>query len=200
MVERTKEVEIPVGIEPEGIGVSPDGAWLVNTSETTNMAHFINTETLKIESNVLVDTRPRVAQFTADGAEVWVSSEIGGTVSVIDVESKEIKHKITFEVRGLAPESIQPVGVKLSSDGSKRAYVALGPSARVAVINMETYEVEKYLLVGQRVWNLEFSPDQDRLFTTNGVSGDVSVIDLEKLKVIKSVKVGRFPWGLAVKP
>jgi len=154
---------------------------------------------LKIEANVLVDTRPRVAQFTSDGSEVWVSSEIGGTVSVIDVESKEIKHKINFEVRGLAPESIQPVGIKLSNDGS-RAYVALGPAARVAVINMDTYEVEKYLLVGQRVWNLEFSPDQDRLFTTNGVSGDISVIDLEKLRVIKSVKVGRFPWGVVVKP
>jgi len=68
------------------------------------------------------------------------------------------------------------------------------------VINMETYEVEKYLLVGQRVWNLEFSPEQDRLFTTNGVSGDMSVIDLDKLRVIKSIKVGRFPWGVAVKP
>ena len=182
--ERSKEVEIPVGIEPEGIGVSPDGKWLVNTSETTNMAHFINTETLKIEANVLVDTRPRVAQFTADGAEVWVSSEIGGTVSIIDTESKEIKHKMSFEVRGLAPESIQPVGIKLSSDGSNRAYIALGPAARVAVVDMETYEVEKYLLVGQRVWNLEFSPEQDRLFTTNGVSGDISIVDLKKLRVI----------------
>jgi len=62
--ERLKVVEIPVGIEPEGIGLSPDGTWLVNTSETTNMAHFINTESLEIEANVLVDTRPRVAQFT----------------------------------------------------------------------------------------------------------------------------------------
>lgn len=198
--ERLKVTEIPVGIEPEGIGLSPDGKWLVNTSETTNMAHFINTETLEIEANVLVDTRPRVAQFTKDGSEVWVSSEIGGTVAIIDVDSKEIKHKITFEVRGLPPETIQPVGVKLSTDGSNKAYIALGPSARVAIVDMTTYEVEDYLLVGPRVWNLEFSPDQKRLFTTNGVSGDVSVIDLEKQRVIKSVKVGRLPWGVVVRP
>ena len=197
--ERRKVVEIPVGIEPEGIGLSPDGTWLVNTSETTNMAHFINTESLEIEANVLVDTRPRVAQFTADGSEVWVSSEIGGTVSVIDVESKSIKQKIEFEVAGLRPESLQPVGVKIATDGSDKVYVALGPSARVAVINAKTYEVEKYLLVGPRVWNLEFSPDQKFLYTTNGVSGDVSIIDLEKTRVIKSVKVGRFPWGVVVR-
>lgn len=195
---QSKVVEIPVGIEPEGIGLSPDGKILVNTSETTNMAHFIDTESLEITDNVLVDTRPRVAQFTADGKEVWVSSEIGGTVSVIDTETREIKHKITFEIPGLRAESIQPVGVKITSDGSNKVYVALGPSARVAVIDATTYEVEKYLLVGPRVWNLELSPDQKRLFTTNGVSGDVSVIDLEKQRVIDTIKVGRLPWGVVV--
>ena len=59
--------EIPVGVEPEGMGISPDGKLLVNTSETTNMAHFIDTATNKIIDNVLVDSRPRVAEFTADG-------------------------------------------------------------------------------------------------------------------------------------
>ena len=38
----------------------------------------------KLVANVLVDTRPREAKFTPDGKEVWVSSEVGGTVSVID--------------------------------------------------------------------------------------------------------------------
>jgi len=120
-------------------------------------------------------------------------------LAVIDVETKAIKQKIEFEVAGLRPESLQPVGVKIASDGSDKVYVALGPSARVAVINAKTYEVEKYLLVGPRVWNLEFSPDQKMLYTTNGVSGDVSIINLEKQRVIKSVKVGRFPWGVVVR-
>jgi len=198
--KRRKVVEIPVGIEPEGVGVSPDGRWVVNTSETTNMAHFIDTETLEIVDNVLVDTRPRVAQFTADGEEVWVSSEIGGTVAVIDNATREIKGKITFEVPGLRPETIQPVGIAIASDGTDKVYIALGPSARVAVVDRSSLEVEDYLLVGPRVWNLTFSPDQKRLFTTNGVSGDVSVIDLDKQRVIKSVKVGRLPWGVVVAP
>jgi PQQ-dependent catabolism-associated beta-propeller protein len=200
VVERIKVMEIPVGIEPEGIGVSPDGKWLVSTSETTNMAHFVDTDTLEIMANVLVDTRPRVAQFSADGKEVWVSAEIGGTVSIIDAETHEIKHKITFDIPSLRPESIQPVGIRAATDGSDKVYIALGPSARVAVVNAKTYEVEDYLLVGPRVWNLAFSPDQKRLFTTNGISGDVSVIDLEKQRVIKSVKVGRLPWGIVVTP
>jgi YVTN family beta-propeller protein len=83
---------------------------------------------------------------------------------------------------------------------NKRGYVALGPANRVAVINAKTYEVEKYLLVGQRVWNLAFSPDQKRLYTTNGVSNDISIIDLDNLTVTKSLGVGNYPWGVAVKP
>jgi YVTN family beta-propeller protein len=76
----------------------------------------------------------------------------------------------------------------------------MGPANRVAVINAQTLQVEKYLLVGQRVWNLAFSPDQKQLYTTNGISNDVSIINLTEQKVVKSVAVGRYPWGVAVKP
>ena len=107
--------------------------------------------------------------------------------------------KIGFEIPGVRAEAIQPVGVRVTRDG-KTAFVALGPANRVAVVNGETYEVEDYLLVGQRVWQLVFTPDEKLLFTTNGVSNDVSVIDVEALKVTKSIGVGRFPWGIAVAP
>ena len=56
----------------------------------------------------------------------------------------------------------------------------------------------KYLLVGQRVWQLELTSDGKYLLSTNGVSNDVSVIDVAALKVIKSITVGSFPWGVAI--
>ena len=61
-------------------------------------------------------------------------------------------------------------------------------------------QVEKYLLVGQRVWQLAFTPDDKLLFTTNGTSNDVSVIDVDRQKVIKSIRTGRYPWGVVVAP
>jgi len=181
------------------MGLSPDGKVLVNTSETTNMVHFIDTSTYEVFDNVLVDARPRFAEFTADGSKLWVSSEIGGTVSVIDPSTRKIIKKISFAISGIRSEAIQPVGIRVTKDGSK-VFVALGPANRVAVINGKTLEVEKYLLVGRRVWQLVLTPDEKHLFTTNGVSNDVSVIDVPALKVIKSISVGRFPWGVAVSP
>ena len=189
--------EVQVGVEPEGMGISPDGKILVNTSETTNMAHFIDTQTRQIVANVLVDSRPRFAEFKHDGSELWVSSEVGGTVSVIDPVKREVSKKITFDIPGLRKEAIQPVGISITRDG-KTGFVALGPANRVAVINAVTHEVQKYLLVGQRVWHLAFTPDEKYLLTTNGVSNDVSVIDVASLRVIKTIQVGELPWGIAV--
>ena len=51
--------QIPTGVEPEGMAVSPDGQTIVNTSETTNMAHFFDYATRKMVAGVLVDARPR---------------------------------------------------------------------------------------------------------------------------------------------
>jgi PQQ-dependent catabolism-associated beta-propeller protein len=146
---------------------------------------------------VLVDARPRFAEFKRDGSELWVSSEIGGTVTVIDPAKHVVKKKITFAIPGLRKEAIQAVGINITSDG-KRGFVALGPANRVAVIDGVTHEVQKYLLVGQRVWHMAFTPDERSLLTTNGVSNDVSVIDVASLKVIKTIQVGELPWGVAI--
>jgi PQQ-dependent catabolism-associated beta-propeller protein len=177
--------------------VSPDGKTLIVTSETSNMAHFIDTDSYQVVDNVLVGSRPRYAEFTADGSQLWVTSEVAGTVSVIDPKTRKIIKTIGFEIPGVKPESMQPVGVRILKDGSK-AFVALGPANHVAVIDAKKLEVEKYLLVGQRVWQLAFTPDEKLLFTTNGNSNDVSVVDVPTLEVIKSMPVGNAPWGIGV--
>ena len=66
------------------------------------------------------------------------------------------------------------------------------------MIDAATHQVQKFLLVGQRVWHMAFTPDEKYLLTTNGVSNDVSVIDVTSLKVIKTIQVGELPWGVAI--
>lgn len=190
--------QIPVGVEPEPITVSPDEKWVASASEATNMVHWINRKTLTVEDNTLVDPRPRGLSFSADSQRLWVTSEMGGTVTVLDATNHSKIKTINFNIPGVKSEKIQPVGV-IVDKLSQWALVALGPANRVALINAQSLEVEKYFLVGQRVWNLAFSPDQKRVYTTNGVSNDLSIIDLDLMKVTKSITVGRYPWGLVVK-
>ena len=128
--------EVPVGVEPEGMTVSADDRYTVATSESTSMAHIIDNATMKLVGNILVDSRPREAKFSPDGKELWVSSEIGGTISVIDTtnwddpKSWKVVKEIGFEVPGVRPEQLQPVGMDFTKDG-KLLFVPLGPSNRV---------------------------------------------------------------------
>jgi len=94
---------------------------------------------------------------------------------------------------------VQPVGVEFAEE-ARKAFVALGPSNHVAVVDMDDFEVEGYVLVGERVWHMAVTPDERYVFTTNGVSGDVTVIDVAAMEPVKSIKVGRFPWGAAWRP
>jgi PQQ-dependent catabolism-associated beta-propeller protein len=171
----------------------------VTTSETTNMVHWIDAEKFTAFDNTLVDQRPRHAEFNRDGSLLWVSSEIGGTVTVLDVATRKPVSTVNFKIRGIAHDKIHPVGVTLTSDG-RFAFIALGPASHVAVVDTKTYEVIKYILVGRRVWHLALTPEEDMLFATNGVSGDVTAVDVATLEAVKSIKVGRYPWGLPVLP
>ena len=55
---------------PEGMAVNEAGTIAITTSETTNMAHWIDTESQAIFANTLVDSRPRHAEFVKNDAEL----------------------------------------------------------------------------------------------------------------------------------
>lgn len=191
--------QVKVGEEPEGVAVSHDGRFAVVTAETTNMAHWIDLAKGVPTDDIPVDPRPRYARFSLGDDRLWVSSEIGGTVAVIDTATKEIVKKIAFDIRGVAKDKIQPVGLRLTRDG-RYAFVALGPANHVAVVDAKTLEVVRYVLVGKRVWHMELTPEEDRLWVTNGVSNDVTEIDVASLTPLRSIRVGRYPWGVAIRP
>jgi len=207
-------VQMPTGVEPEGMAVSPDGQLVVNTTETTNMAQFFSYETGKNLANVLVPPRPRWAAFANEGREVWISSELGGAVTVIDTKTFKILDTIHFDIQGLRSTFIQPVGINITND-NKLAFIALGPANRIAVVDVpqrkvlsyvstsqEVYNatVKKYLLVGQRPWHMAFTPDEKFLLTANGLSNDVSVIRVSDLRVVDTIPVGQQPWMVLVSP
>ena len=178
--------------------ISPDGKILINTSETTNMAHFIDTATRQVVANVLVDSRPRFAPSSSTTVPNCGSPPRSAARSRSSIRASTpspARSPSTFRACGRKP--IQPVGIGITKD-DKTAFVALGPANRVAVVDATTHTVTKYLLVGQRVWHMAFTPDEKYLLVTNGVSNDVSVIDVAAQKVIKTIQVGELPWGVTI--
>ena len=88
---------VPVGIEPEGVTVSPDGKLVYVTGETSHTVSVIAADALKVVATILVGSRPREAAFSPDGKKAFVTAEIGGTVSVIDVLAHKVVTTIPLE-------------------------------------------------------------------------------------------------------
>jgi PQQ-dependent catabolism-associated beta-propeller protein len=184
--------EIPVGIEPEGVGVSPDGKRVMVTSESTSMVHVIAVPEHRVVANVLVGARPREVTFTADGRWAFVTSELGGEVARLDVATNQVTQTVKLDI----PKA-KPKGIVLSRD-EKRLFVSLGRAATVAVLDAESLEVRHLIAVGGRVWGLALTGDGSRLYACNGIDDTVSVIDTGSFEVTATIATGGGPWGVVI--
>ncbi|MGB0206312.1 MAG: hypothetical protein ACPF9K_14900, partial [Neptuniibacter sp.] len=162
-----------------------------------NMVHVIDVETQEIVQDIVVGNRPRRMELTPDLSELWVSNEVGGTITILDTATYQPKAELKFAPKGMRPESISPVGMAMTKDG-KQAYITLGGANHVAVVDTATHKVLDYILVGKRAWGISLNKDESRLYVTNGKSDDLAVIDTAKMKVIKSVPAGRVPHDVVV--
>ena len=132
---------ISVGAGPEGFHLSPDGkeVWAANSHDGTvsiiDVAKKTVVETLKVPTR-----SANRLKFTLDGKLVLISDLGSGDLVVVDVASrKEVKR---IQLGGGA------AGILMHPDGS-RAYVAVGSSNGVAVIDLKTLEVSGHIDTGR---------------------------------------------------
>jgi len=167
---------------------------VIATSETANLAHFIDTATGKLLDSVPVGSRPRFVLFLNGGRTAWVSSEQRGTISVFDTATRRTVHTIDLTKSFDIPEPVQAIEMRATHD-EKRVFVAMGRSNRVAEIDPATYAVVRWFPTGERTWVIGLSPDESRLYAASGLSGTLTIIDLRSNKVERTVPLGGRPWG-----
>jgi PQQ-dependent catabolism-associated beta-propeller protein len=195
LATKKKAFEVKVGGEPEGVKASADGKLVYVTSEVASLVHVIDVAQRKIVKNIPVGKRPR--RFLLVGDELWVSSELDASVSVIRGSDPTVQARIAFLPPGMRSEDVTPVGMALAPDG-KTAYVGLGRANHVAVVDVASRQVKGYVLVGKRAWGLAVSRDGKRLYVANGLSDDLTIVDTESLKGVKTLKMGRVPHSVVV--
>jgi PQQ-dependent catabolism-associated beta-propeller protein len=196
VASKTIQFEIATGAEPEGIALSTDGKTLYATSEVADMVHVIDAEAGVVTDNVLVGTRPR-RFIQPDDNEIWVSNELSGSVSIIDLMTLEIVQTVEFLPPGFRQDDVTPVGMTMTHDG-KTAVVGLGRANHIAFVDIASREIEGYLLVGSRAWGVDLTADDKTLYVANGLSDDVSVIDMASRTNVRTFAVGRTPHSVLV--
>ena len=161
------------------------------------MVHVIDVASAKVVKNIPVGKRPRRFALTPDGAELWVTNELGASVTIISTKDMKVIATVKFAIKGAKAADITPVGITMTKDG-KRAYVGLGKGNHVAFVDVAKREVGTLVLAGKRAWNLALNKDESQLFVINGLSDDMTIIDTLAGKAVKTVAVGRVPHSVVL--
>lgn len=135
------ETHVPVGKGPEGFDVSPDGKmlWAANSDDGT--VSIIDVATKKVVQTVDANVKSaNRLKFTPDGRFVLISLLGGSDLVVMDSVSRGVIKRINLG-GGSAGILMHPNG--------RRAYVAVSRDNFVAVINLQTLEVDGRIRTGK---------------------------------------------------
>jgi YVTN family beta-propeller protein len=141
------------------------------------------------ETVVRVGSGSEGFDVSPDGKEIWVANAGDGTVSIIDVASKQVKQTLAADVGGANR-------LKFTPDG-KLALISSLRLSDVTVIDTTTRKTVKRIAVGHGAAGIQMRPDGARVFVACSPDGYVAVIDLHSLEVVGRIEAGHDPDGLA---
>ena len=124
-----------------------------------------------------------------DGKEIWVANAGDGTVSIIEVASKQVTQTVAADVGGANRLKFTPVG--------KLALISSLRGSDVTVIDTATRKTVKRIAVGHGAAGILMEPDGARAFVACSPDGYVAVIDLHSMEVVGRIEAGHEPDGLA---
>ncbi|MGD0709968.1 MAG: T9SS type A sorting domain-containing protein [Bacteroidales bacterium] len=190
----TATIPVPVGADPWGVSVSPDGnkVYVITNSDST--VRVINTATNTVTAYIPVGENPVGIAVSPDGNWVYVTNgsySMGNTVNVINSIADTVSATITV--------GTQPYGVAVSPNGSW-VYVTNDSSYTVSIINTATKSVSATITGFSAPVGISVSPDGSKIYVANNLSNTVSVIDSATNTVSATIAVGLGPTGVSVSP
>ncbi|MEZ5308892.1 MAG: hypothetical protein R2684_17235 [Pyrinomonadaceae bacterium] len=124
--------QIPVGKQPEAIGISPDGAEVWVGLNNDNAIDVIATASKTVVKRIDLGARPYRVLFEPTGKRVYSTIFATSEIVEIDPVSKSVIRRL--KVDGT------PFGISFSKDG-KTAYVSLNREKAYIVVDLEKLEV-----------------------------------------------------------
>jgi YVTN family beta-propeller protein/autotransporter-associated beta strand protein len=175
---------IPVGSNPWGIAVSPNGNFVYVSNSNDNTVSVISTASNTVVQTVNVGSLPENITLSPDGTRLYVING-SNNVSVVSTVTNTVTATITIP-------GATPFGMAVSPDGTK-LYVTNSSGNTVSVINTSTNTIIGTITTGSGASSVFFSPDGTRLYVTNETGNTISVIDTATNTVINTVAAGNSP-------
>lgn len=127
-----KAVQIPVGREPEGIALSPDGKTLWVGHRRDGLISVIDTAAQKVVQTLTAGQMPIRMSFTPDGRQLWIINPNEGALLIFDAATRKEIKRVTLDAA--------PVGIVFSPD-AKRVFFTDLKNNKVVALDALNYKI-----------------------------------------------------------
>ena len=203
---------IEVGAGPEHMDISKDNRWLYvgNIEEGTVSAIDLdqNLETARFEGFF----EPHGVTIMAEGHKAYVPNRGAQRIGLINTVEKRLAENISVgSLVGLASINRDQAGAAMHRERSipvngvanvtltldeKYAYIAVGDSNSVTIIDTATDKVFRTLPTGKNPWRAYASPNGNYMVIPNNGDQTITVIDAKSHNVIANLQGGADMTGV----
>lgn len=199
---------VPVGPDPRGVAVTPDGRWLLTANQGSSDVSVVDTASLKEVKRIPVGKNVEFMRMSPDGSRAFVTYEPSSRgkpqgkgreaddddktpaeVAVIDLQKGAVVGRMKA-----APET---EGIEFSAD-QKFMIVANEGDDTLGVYDLATLKLVQTVKLsqGSRPRGIKISPDGQAYVVTLENADHFLVLDAD-FKVQKSVPTEKGPYGVA---
>jgi YVTN family beta-propeller protein/autotransporter-associated beta strand protein len=183
---------VPVGAEPWGVAVTPDGRRAYVTNASSNSVSVLDVARRSVVTTIAVPHAPQGIAVAPDGRHVYVAATDADVLCVIDVETNTV-------VGSPIPAGISPWGLAITPDG-RQALVVNTLANSVVVIDLATREIEARINTGALPFKVTIAPDGRHAYVSNGGANTITPIDVVACAAEAEIPVGVLPDDVAVTP
>ena len=211
-----RRAALRVGPAPYGVVVDPTGRLVYAAATGADRIDVVDTDLVQVVDTIAVEARPRGLALSDDGTRLYVTHQLSGVISVIELPERRV-----LQVIDTGAESNRTQRIVLHP-ATNRAYLPhlrsnvsnphlLFDTTLFPVLSVIDLTTNQHLLserldlsvVDQPV-NLPFdvalSADGQRAHIVYLGSGDMSVIELASRTVLGHLEVGDGPRGIVLTP
>ncbi len=187
----TVMVTVPVGIQSNGVAVTPNGDYVYVTNFQSDSVLVISIARATVTATIRVGSAPSGLSVTPNGDYIYVANQLSNSVSVINTTTNTVTATI--------PVGSAPYGLAITPNGAY-IYIAQYYNNSVSVVSTATNRITAIVKVESQPYGVAVMPDGNYVYITNKSSDSVSIIDTATNTVTKTIHVQSFPYDAAVTP
>lgn len=189
-----KLATVKIGKVVQGVNISPNGKVAVAVDTSGNALDVISTKNFRIMHVIPVGKTPHNVVFSRSGDLAYVSIQGADKIAVVDMDKQKVLRDIDLKGLHGGPHNLalMPNGQELWVRNHPKPH----QDGTVAVINLKTNKVLRYIRVGRFHGGMDVLADGKLAFTTDIGGNTVDAINTETRKIVRRINVGPGPHGV----